>query len=963
MSGWRVPSDRVAGAAIDRTRSLAFRWCGRAMTGFAGDTLASALLANGIDIVGRSFKYHRPRGLLGAGYDEPNAIVQVGSGAHTLPNLKATEVELFDGLEARPVNAWPSAERDALAVLGLAKRFIPAAFYYKTFMRPDWHLFEPLIRRAAGLGRAPDEPDPDTYLQHHAEVDLLIVGGGIAGLKAALSAGRAGKKLLLVEAAACLGGQIGLGDMIDGQPARAWVTQAVTELAAMPHVAMQLRSVAIGYHDHDFITLAERLTDHLAPVDRAGPRQRLWKLRAREVILATGAIERPLVFAGNDLPGVMLAGAGASYLERFAAAPGRQLVLATNNDRAWRAALDCAAAGVKVAAIVDARECPPHNLLAEADALAIPVLAGHAVAEARGSRRVARIKAVPLGADGKPRPSASARSIACDTLLISGGFNPAVHLHSQAGGNLAWDEALATFVPAMQPQSAQSIGAAAGDLADEIRPLWHVPGKDGAPSPRAFVDFQNDVTAADVALAHREAYRSVEHLKRYTTLGMASDQGKTSNVNGLAIMGEVMGNAPAEVGTTRFRPPYDPTPIGLFAAHRRGETLAPRRNLSAAPVHGRLGASFEEYGGWMRPVCYPRSGEGECEAVAREVLAVRQAAGLFDASPLGKIEVAGPDAATLLDRLYVGTMSTLAPGRCRYGLMLNEHGIVFDDGVVARLAPDRFLVGTTSGHAAAVTAMMREWLQCEWVDLAVALEDVTTCWAVMNLAGPHSRAILETLDCDIDLGLEAFPHLSVREGRIEGVPCRMQRVSFTGELSFEIAVPWRFGAALMQRLAAAGGSFGLQPFGVEALMVMRTEKGFLHVGTDTDGTTMPQDVGFAAPVHRKRSDFVGRRSCLRPDGQRPDRRQLVGLASLDDRVLPVGGHLVAEGADRPIRSLGWVTSSIASPTQGHPHALAMFEGGAERLGEVVTVWDLGRRYPARIVPACAYDPEGSRMNG
>lgn len=957
MSGWRLPE----GGRIDRSRPLAVRWCGRPLEAYAGDTLASALLASGIDIVGRSFKYHRPRGLLAAGYDEPNAIVQIGTGAEAIPNLKATEVELHDGLEAWPVNAWPNAEIDALAVLGLAKRFIPAAFYYKSFMWPGWHWFEPLIRRAAGLGRVPESGDPDTYVHRHAHVATLIVGGGRAGLEAALDAGRNGQPVMLVEARADFGGALGAGDLVDGKAARQWVDAALAELATMPHVTALPRTMAIAFQDHGFVTLAERLSDHLPRAARCGPRQRLWKVRAGQVLLATGALERPLVFPGNDLPGVMLAGAAGHYLDRFGVAPGRRVVLATNNDRAWQAALDLGRAGVTIAAILDARAEVPATLREQAEARGIAVLAGHTVAAAHGRRRVKRVVAGRLTADG--RLAGLWRTFACDALLVSGGWNPVVHLHSQAGGSLAWDERLAAFVPAAQPQACRSIGAAAGEIPGAVRALWQNRRPSELPSPASFVDYQNDVTAADIALAAQESYRSVEHLKRYTTLGMASDQGKTSNVNGLAIMGDLLGKAPAAVGTTRFRPPFDPTPLGLFAGHRRGETLAPRRRLPAAAAHEALGAAWEEYGGWMRPACYPWPGESETAAIEREARTVRSAAGLFDASPLGKIEVAGPDAATLLDRIYVGTVSSLKVGRCRYGLMLNEQGIIYDDGVVARLAGNRFLVGTTSGKPAAVTAMLREWLQCEWTDLAVAVEDVTACWAVMNIAGPAAREVLLALGSDIELSRDAFPHLACREGRIGGVPCRIQRVSFSGELSYEIAVPAREGEALHAQLMAAGKAFGLEPFGVESLLVLRTEKGFLHVGTDTDGTTMPQDVGFGGPLRAKASDFVGRRSCLRPDGLRADRRQLVGLESLDGTVLPVGGHVLAPGAVPPAPSEGWVTSTILSPTLGRPHALALVAAGGARLGEEVAVWDFGQSRRARIVAPCAYDPEGARMHG
>jgi sarcosine oxidase subunit alpha len=954
MSGFRLNS----GGLIDRSRALRFRWGGQPYEGHPGDTLASALLANGVDIVGRSFKYHRPRGLLGAGLEEPNAIVQLGEGAVTVPNRKATEVELFEGLSASAVNAWPSPDLDLMAVNGLVKRFIPAAFYYKTFTWPHWRWFEPAIRRAAGLGRAPDVADPDRYDQRHAYVDLLVVGGGLAGLTAALEAGRAGRQVCLVEGDALLGGAI-FGP--DAGRQRAEAEQLVAALAALPNVTCRTRTLAVGYHDHNLVSLVERLTDHLPEDTRHGPRQRLWKLRATEVLLATGAIERPLVFDGNDLPGVMLASAAGLYLERQAVAPGRRVVLAANNDRAWGAALALAQAGVAVEAILDARDAVEPALIDAAQGAGIVVETGTTVMQALGRRAVAGVRTTRLDAAG--HATGEGRRIACDCLLVSGGFSPVVHLHSQAGGSLGWDDRLQAFVPANQPQACRSVGAAAGDIDLSIRPLWQVAREGAPPSPSAWVDFQNDVTAGDVAIAHREAFRSVEHLKRYTTLGMASDQGKTSNVNGLAIMGALLGKAPAEVGTTRFRPPYDPSTMGAYAGHRRGDLMRPAARLPAHAVHQEMGALFEDYGHWVRPAFYPRAGEDEAAAVAREAATVRHAAGLFDASPLGKIEVKGPDAATLLDRIYVGTMSTLKPGRCRYGLMLNEHGILFDDGVVARIAEDHFLVGTTSGHASAVQALFQEWLQCEWTDLGVATENVTQGWAVMNVAGPHARTVLQSLETDIDLSADAFPHLSHREGTVEGVRCRIQRVSFSGELSFEVAVPTRYAAALHARLMDAGAPHGITPFGVEALMVLRTEKGFLHIGSDTDGMTLPQDIGFGGPVTSKAVDFVGRRSCLRPDAQRSDRRQFVGLESLDGRLLPVGGHVLKPGEAAPAMSQGWVTSSVHAPALGRPHALAMIEAGRDRMGEEVQIWDLGTSHRARIVGPCAFDPDGARMNG
>ncbi|MCP3732723.1 sarcosine oxidase subunit alpha family protein [Sphingomonas sp. MG17] len=973
MSGTRV----AGGVAIDRSHRLDFRWAGKQYRGFAGDTLASALLADGVRLFGRSFKYHRPRGLIAAGLDEPNAIVQIERGAATIPNLKAPYIELYDQLDAQPVNAWPSLGFDLMAVNGLFKRFIPAAFYYKTFMWPNWLLFEPLIRKAAGLGRAPQERDPDLYSQTSAHCDVLVVGGGIAGLAAALAAGRRGERVILATGGALWGGRLaGSDQLVEGQPATDWIAHTLAELDTLPNVLRRNRMLATGHYDQGLVALCERMTDHL-PIDaRIGPRQRLWHVRAGQVILATGAFERPLVFANNDLPGVMLAGAATAYLHRYGVLVGQNIVVATNNDSGWHAAMSLAQGGARIAAIVDARPSPATSLLAAAEALDITVRCGTAPEKAVGGKQVRAVDVARL--DAASRLTGRTERLVCDTLLMSGGWNPAVHLHSQAGGALRLDPAQHSFMPAALPGS-PSIGAAAGDFAIKtslaaargtefvpvstpIRPLWSL-ARTAEPDPLAWVDFQNDVTAADVALAARENFRSVEHLKRYTTLGMASDQGKTSNVNGIGILSQFLGRPMEAIGTTRFRPPYDPTTIGVFAGHRIGDGLAPRRRLALDAWHVAAGAKLEEYGGWMRPVAYLQEGETEAQAVAREVIAVRTRVGLFEASPLGKIEVKGPDAARFLDRIYVNTISTLKDGRCRYGVMLDENGTIFDDGVVTRLADDHFLVGTTSGHASAIAEILEEWLQCEWVDLRVLVQDVTTCWAVLTVAGPKARDVLQTLEGTIDWSASAFPHMQHRAGLIAGMNARVARVSFSGELSYEVSVPWRQADRLGERLTAAGAVHGLTPFGIEALMTMRIEKGFLHVGSETDGTTQPQDVGFAAVLANKKSDFVGRRSTRRPDSLRGDRRQLVGVAV--DGPLPVepGAHVVTPGREDAIGSEGWITSSAWSPTIGAPVALAMVNGGAARMGETVKIWDLGTWRKGRIVPPCRYDPDGSRLNG
>lgn len=995
MSGFRLP----AGGHINRSKPLSFSFEGKSYQGFEGDTLASALIANGISVIGRSFKYHRPRGLLAAGFDEPNAIVQIGEGAHTIPNLKATGVELYNGLKASPVNVWPRLSFDLMAVNSLFARFIPAGFYYKTFMWPDWRLFEPTIRKAAGLGRSPDTPDPDIYDKRYAECDVLVVGGGPTGLMAALTAARAGARVMLVEQDARWGGSLlAHGAEISDGCGVEWAADVIGELNNIARARLLNRTMAFGYYDHNLVGLVERMTDHLHEDQRCRPRQRFWQVRAGKVILATGAIERPLVFPNNDRPGVMLAGAGAAYAHRFAAAPGKRVVIVTNNDSVYECALSLKAKGVEIVAIADARAAPVGACFDKVDAAGLAVLAGTTITDVYGANGVREAELHKIDDDGKAVFNRNVK-LECDAVLTSGGWSPAVHLFSQAGGKLQFDEGLQAFVPAACTQNVVCVGAAAGEFSlavglqsaasegvkaaeaagrtgskvtipdthdkkfGDIRPMWQVDvsalGKRGK---KAWLDFQNDVTVSDVELAIRENFQSVEHVKRYTTLGMASDQGKTSNVNGIGVMEGALGKAIARVGTTKFRPPYDPVTIGAFAGRRIGENLAPLRPLAAEENQIKAGAKFEDYG-WRRAAYYTTTGESEKQAVRREVLAVRESVGLFDASPLGKIEVYGPDAAEFLTRIYINNMKTLKPGRCRYGLMLDEHGIVFDDGVLACLGEDHFLVGTTSGHAAAIASALQEWLQCEWTDLNVVTEDVTSAWAVMNVNGPHARAVMQSLNTDISFSKDAFPHMQYRAGKLEGVPCRVQRVSFSGELSYEVSVPWGYGASLWDTLIKAGKSYNITPFGIEALMVLRTEKGFLHVGSDTDGATMPQDLGFGPMIGKKTSDFVGRRSTMRPDALRENRRKLVGLEVIGEGgPLPVGAHVLSIEASPPAATQGWVTSSVYSPTLERPVAMGLIERGIERMGEEVQIWDLGVSRRAKIVKPGGYDPQGERLS-
>ncbi len=988
------PFRTVAGGRVDRARGLKFRFDGRTYAGLAGDTLASALLANGVRIVGRSFRLHRPRGLLAAGAEEPNAIMQLGAGGASEANIKATQTLLVDGLEARAVNAWPNARFDVGSVLGLFSGLLTAGFYYKTFKWPAWGLYAPWIRRAAGLGTTPSGPDPDLYATTFAECDVLVIGAGPAGLAAAEAAASLGERLVLVDDKPYLGGALTEGRYeIAGLPAADWVALVEATLAASG-ARVFVNTTALAWYDGNLITLIQEL----AP-GAGGPRsarKRLWKVRAKRVVLAAGAFERPLVFGNNDRPGVMLAAAARAYAVRFGVLVGRRAVIATNNDSAYEAALDLMDAGTEIAAIADSRSAPPAALADAVRARGVSVLAGHAPTDTAGRPTLTRVTLCAVDPEG--RAQGPAKHMACDLLATSGGWNPVVHLFSQSGGRLRYDESDHCFKPDAWTQAGVAAGAARGvftvdgaladgaaagratlaalDGADEteiskedqpasgvaIQALWEVKS-DG--ESRALVDFQNDVTSADVRRAACENYASVEHLKRYTTLGMALDQGKTSNVNGIGVLSEALDKPIADIGVTTFRPPFNPVRFGAVAGRRLDEAFRTPRRLPSHRAQQRAGAVLEDYGGWLRPAFYPRPGEGEEACVRREHLAVRAKVGFFEASPLGKILVAGPDAGRFLDRVYVGRMSGLKPGRCRYGLMLAENGGVLDDGVVMRLDPSRFLVGTTSARADYVAAWLEEWLQCEWPQLEVVTQPLTSQWATIAIAGPKARGLLAALRPGMDVSDYALPHMDFAEGPLgvlDEAPCRVARVSFTGERSYEISVAADLGEDLWLAVAAAGWGLGGVPFGVEPLMRLRLEKGYPHVGVDTDSTTYPQDLGHGVGATGKERDFIGRRSTLR-ESPAP-RRQLVGLEAREPAdPIGLGGHILSGAASmgRP-RSEGWVTSSCFSPVLRRWVALALVERGSARLGETVRLLDRGKEIDVRIREVCSYDPFGVRLN-
>ena len=980
----------AGGTLLDRSRRLRFRFNGRDYEGHPGDTLASALMANGVRLVGRSFKYHRPRGIVAAGAEEPNAIVQL-DGTEDEPNVQATTLALSEGLSARSVNCWPGVGFDLAAVADRLSPLLAAGFYYKTFMGAPggWSFYGRFLRRMAGLGTAPRHADRRAYEKRCHHCDVLVVGAGPAGLQAALAAARSGARVTIADDGPVPGGMLlDEAGEIGGRAASGWVAEVVAELDARPNVHRLSRATVVGYYDHDFLTVVE------CSPDQSWIDERLWKVRARQVVLATGAAERPLVFPDNDRPGVMLASAALACVRRYAVRPGDRAVAVTNHNATYRMVLDLVAAGVEVPVLADTRMQPPGALTAELAEAGVEVLCGHAVVGVAGVRAVRAAFLAPRDRPGERR------RVDCDLVLCSGGWSPRVHLHSQSGGRPAYDETHACFVPGASVRTQRSAGACNGafglrvaleqgwragsgacaalgflapatdvpecprDRPLDIEPCWEIP------SPRrrakAFVDLQNDVTAEDVRLAEREGFRSVEHMKRYTTAGMGTDQGKLGNVNAIGILSETLSEAPGAVGTTTYRPPYAPVSFGVIAGKDAGEIVLPARRTALTDRIEAAGAvMFEAGAGYRRPSFFPRTGESAAQAIAREALACRTAAGMYDGSPLGKFELHGPDVAAFLERVYTNRWDDLAIGRGRFGWMLREDGRLLDDGITFRLGTEHWWMFVGTGAADHVHRHLERLLQLVWPNLRVLLTVVTAQWTNVCVCGPQARAVLEAVGADASLAPEAFPFMAMREMTVAGIPARVARVGYTGELSFEINVAARHGVRLWEALVDAGRPFGLTLVGSEASMVMRCEKGFVSAGFEGDGIVNPFDAGCGWAVDMDKGDFIGRRSLVRDHNVGGVRPNVVGLLPEDPSFVPPDGTpLVPAGAaaDAP-PVFGYVSQACDSPNLERSIALAVLDDGRRRIGETIEIAAIDRRAPARVVRPCFIDPDGRRMRG
>ncbi|WP_166417168.1 sarcosine oxidase subunit alpha family protein [Cochlodiniinecator piscidefendens] len=965
----------TSGGRINRNRTVNFRFNGKPYKGFEGDTLASALIANGVSVTARSFKYHRPRGIVGQGVEEPASLVEL-EGSDASGNCPITTVKIHEGLGAKSVNCWPSPEFDLGGINQLFTKFLPAGFYYKTFKWPNWHMFEPSIRRAAGLAGAPAMPPAEGHFEaRHAHAEVLIAGAGPAGLMAALIAGRSGKRVFLADEGTEAGGSLLSRNLtIDGLPAMRWVADTVAELTAMENVTHIQNATVWAYREHNLMIVNERQPNGKSVLERS------WRVRADQVICATGAIERAMVFTNNDRPGSMMASAVQSYVNRYAALPGKKAVIFTNNNSAYAVAADMAAAGISIEAIVDSRKNVPSDVTGLVTGM--KVLKGHVVTAAKGHKRVKSVVVSSISGNGS-------QTIKCDLIAQSGGWNPAVHLFSQSRGTLKFDEDIASFVPDVPAQPTLSVGAANGEMTlaqalssgaeagaqvsggastetpktndapYAIEPLWRVEAK--GPKGKAFLDIQNDVSVDDVHLALREGYTNVEHVKRYTTGGMGIDQGKTGNINIIGTVALQKGVDLQDVGTTTFRSPYTPVSFGAIGGLREESVLFPYRHTPITEWNHANGAFMYEAGArWRRPGYFPRKGESFQETVNREASTVREKVGVYDGSPLGTFELKGRDVGKFLDFIYTNVMSNLKPGNGRYGLMLSEDGLILDDGVTFRLDENRWMVSTSTGHADAMNMHMEELLQTEFPDWEVMITTVTSQWNNATICGPKARDVMEALGTDIDLSPENFKFMSLRDGTVGGIPARVVRVSFTGELSFEVNVAPRHMRELWQKVMEAGAQFGIEAIGSEANHVLRVEKGFLSLGHEVDGTADAYDLNMGWVMSKKKPDYLGKRSVALRRSSGKTRRELVGLLPEDpNRAIPEGAPLTPGG--RKEATEGLTTACVWSVVQNRWVGLALLENGHARHGEIAHVRLKDGTIPAKITAPVFHDPAGELL--
>ncbi len=988
---------------VDQTNRISFKFDGKTYFGFKGDTLASALLSNGIHLVGRSFKYHRPRGIMTCGSEEPNAICQINPSTDlTEPNVRATEIELYEGLEASSQNCWPNVNFDIGGINNFISPFIPAGFYYKTFMWPKsfWkNIYEPLIRKSAGLGKSPTLPDPDLYDHKHIHCDVLVIGGGISGIIAAKIAAKSGSNTILIDDKNTLGGstifQNNENFKINDEISKDWLFKEIEELKKLKNLTIKTRTSVAAYHSYNYLLAKENLTDHLSKNNKTSDiRQRLWKIRSNKVIIASGAIERPLVFNNNDRPGIILASSVNKYLNFYGVICGENNFVFTNNDSAYETALSLFEKGIQIK-IIDVRKKTNSKIVKQVEKLGIDIYWNSTVTNTFGYRKLNSIEIMNLSEDGSNVIGKKIK-VKCDCLAISGGWTPMVHMHTQSGGKLNFRESDQVFLPKELGSEHISVGSCNGDFElDDIikntnekvksllnlketefektyvsctkeldkRNIWLLPNKITLGKTKSFIDFQNDSTAKDIKLALREGFRSIEHVKRYTTTGMATDQGKLSNMHALGIIAETAGVEMGTLGTTTFRPPFTPLTFGAIVGRNVGQFFDITRRTSIHEWHIKNNAKFENVGQWKRPWYYPKENENMYQAVQRESKAARDSAGILDASTLGKIDIQGSDASEFLNRVYTNAWSKLAIGKCRYGLMLNEDGMVYDDGVTTRLGENHFLMTTTTGGAANVLSKLEDYLQTEWPELDVYLTSVTDQYSTASICGPNSKKILMKLFPNINFNDDDFPHMSFKNSTINNINCRIMRISFTGELSYEINIEAKYGKSLWEKCIDVGKDFNITPYGTETMHLLRAEKGFIIVGQDTDGTMTPIDLQMDWIVSKKKYDFIGKRSLYRSDTIKEDRKQLVGLLTEDPKeILEEGAQIVSNISKKPVEMLGHVTSSYFSPNLNKSIALAVVRNGKKMKGQKLIVPMENKNINVIVSDSIFLDKENKRLN-